>query len=101
MRGKPHGVRWLFVSALLMGMVAWVAVGQKAKRINDNALKDAGKNKEEWISYNRDWSETRFSPLNQINASNVSKLGLAWSYDIPNVGSGTRQEATHLVANGT
>jgi quinohemoprotein ethanol dehydrogenase len=84
-----------------MGIVALVAVGQNAKRINDNALKDAAKNKEEWISYNRDWSETRFSPLNQINATNVSKLGLAWSFDIPNVGAGNRQEATHLVANGT
>ena len=58
------------------------------------------KNKEEWISYNRDWSETRYSPLDQINATNVSKLGLAWSLDIPNVGSGTRQEATNLVSNG-
>jgi quinohemoprotein ethanol dehydrogenase len=97
---KPHGVKWLFVSALLVSMVAWVAVAQNAKRINDNALKDAAKSKEDWISYNRDWSETRFSPLDQINATNVGKLGLAWSFDIPNVGAGNRQEATHLVANG-
>jgi PQQ-dependent dehydrogenase (methanol/ethanol family) len=97
---KTHAVRWLFPAVLLMGMVAWVAEGQNAKRINDNALRDAGKSKEDWISYNRDWAETRFSPLDQINATNVSKLGLAWSFDIPNVGAGTRQEATHLVANG-
>ena len=75
-------------------------MAQNTKRINDNALKDAGKNKEDWISYNRDWSETRFSPLDQINATNVAKLGLAWSFDIPNVGAGNRQEATHLFANG-
>src|SRR5678815_2309766 len=92
---------------LLLAIFAIVAVSvgmlaqQGVKKINDNALKDAAKNKEEWISYNRDWSETRFSPLNQINATNVSKLGLAWSFDIPNVGAGNRQEATHLVANGT
>src|SRR5262245_62442246 len=97
---KPHGMKLLFVAVFLMGMVALVAVGQNAKRINDNALRDAGKNKEDWISYNRDWSETRFSPLDQINATNVSKLELAWSFDIPNVGAGNRQEATHLVANG-
>src|SRR5262245_63790080 len=96
---KPGGVRWLFVFALLLGTVAWV-VGQNAKRINDNALKDAAKNKEEWISYNRDWSETRFSPLDQINDKNVKSLGLAWSYDIPNVGQGTRHEGTPLIANG-
>src|SRR4026208_227704 len=100
MRGKPRGMKLLFLSALLLCMGGWIAVAQNAKRINDNALKDAGKNKEDWISYNRDWSETRFSPLDQINATNVSKLGLAWSFDIPNVGQGTRQEGTPLVANG-
>lgn len=97
---KPLGVTWISVSALLIGTFAWVAVGQNARKIDDGALKDAGKNKEEWISYNRDWSETRFSPLNQINDSNVKTLGLAWSYDIPNVGAGTRQEGTPLIANG-
>ena len=96
---KPHGLRLGMVSLLVFGM-AWVAIAQNTKRINDNALKDAGKNKEDWISYNRDWSETRFSPLNQINDSNAGKLGMAWSFDIPNVGDGNRQEATHLVANG-
>jgi len=97
---KPRGVTWIFVSAFLIGALAWVAVGQNTRKINDSALKDAGKNKEEWISYNRDWSETRFSPLNQINDTNVKTLGLAWSYDIPNVGAGTRQEGTPLIANG-
>src|SRR5678816_4826116 len=91
---------------LLLAIFAIVAVSvgmlaqQGVKKIDDNALKNAAKNKEEWISYNRDWSETRYSPLDQINATNVSKLGLAWSIDIPNVGAGTRQEATNLVANG-
>jgi PQQ-dependent dehydrogenase (methanol/ethanol family) len=97
---KPQSFRFLLPAVIILGMVAWVAVGQNAKRINDNALKDAAKNKEDWISYNRDWAETRFSPLDQINATNVSKLGMAWSFDIPNVGDGTRQEATHLMANG-
>src|SRR4026207_1742364 len=97
---KPQAVRWLLVSAFIFGMVGWVAARQNTKKINDNALKDAAKSKEDWISYNRDWSETRFSPLGQINATNVSKLGLAWSYDIPNVGAGTRQEGTPLISNG-
>jgi PQQ-dependent dehydrogenase (methanol/ethanol family) len=97
---KPHGVKWLYVFALLVSMMAWVAVAQNTKRIDDNALRDAAKSKEDWISYNRDWSETRFSPLDQINDKNVASLGLAWSFDIPNVGAGNRQEATHLVANG-
>ena len=34
----------------------------------------------EWPMYNRDLAGTRHSPLDQINASNVAELELAWSY---------------------
>src|SRR5215475_11477327 len=92
--------RWLIALLAILAVSVGVFAQQNAKKIDDNALKNAAKNKEEWISYNRDWSETRFSPLDQINATNVSRLGLAWSFDIPNVGAGTRQEGTPLVHNG-
>jgi len=88
------------IAILAILSISVAVLAQQGKKIDDNALKNAGKNKEEWISYNRDWSETRYSPLDQITASNVSKLGLAWSLDIPNVGAGTRQEATNLISNG-
>ena len=42
--------------------------------------------------------ETRYTPLSQINASNVSRLGLAWSAEVGPGGGG--QEATPLVHNG-
>ncbi|MGE0188514.1 MAG: PQQ-dependent dehydrogenase, methanol/ethanol family [Steroidobacteraceae bacterium] len=51
----------------------------------------------EWPSYGRDYAEQRFSPLNKINTANVSKLGLAWSYDF-RVGRGV--EGTPLMVNG-
>ena len=35
----------------------------------------------DWPVYGRDPGGTRYSPLKQINARNVSKLQLAWSYD--------------------
>src|SRR4029077_8238587 len=92
--------RWLFAGLAILAISVAVLAQQGVKKIDDNALKNAAKNKEEWISYNRDWSETRYSPLDQINANNVKQLGLAWSLDIPNVGTGTRQEATNLVSNG-
>ena len=57
-----------------------------------------GKTGEEWLSYGFNPGETRYSPLNQINTSNVSRLGLAWSYDV-GPGGGT-QESTPLVSNG-
>ncbi|MDR2212495.1 MAG: PQQ-dependent dehydrogenase, methanol/ethanol family, partial [Pseudomonadales bacterium] len=56
------------------------------------ALADA-----EWTSYGLDFGETRFSPLDQINAANVSELGLAWSFD---TGEVRGHEATPLVVDG-
>jgi quinohemoprotein ethanol dehydrogenase len=54
---------------------------------------------EDWTNYGLTPGETRYSPLNQINTSNVSRLGLAWSYDAGRGGGG--QEATPLVWNNT
>src|SRR5579871_3928977 len=77
-------------------------VAQQPRRVDEAALKDAGKNGEEWISYNVNWSEQRYSSLDQVNASNVSRLGLAWYTNIP-AASGNpqnRQEGTPLVHDG-
>ncbi|HEX5420608.1 MAG TPA: PQQ-dependent dehydrogenase, methanol/ethanol family [Gammaproteobacteria bacterium] len=65
--------------------------------IDDAALIDAAKSGNEWLSYGRDYAETRFSPLTQINSRNVGRLGLAWHYD---TGSVRGLEATPLIANG-
>lgn len=58
----------------------------------------------DWPTYNRDLASTRFSPLAQINASNVGKLTQAWSYKLrPDAGSpnsGTMNEVTPIVVNG-
>jgi quinohemoprotein ethanol dehydrogenase len=80
-------------------LTGWIAVGQQPRRIDDAALKNAGKTGEDWITYGSSLHETRYSPLNQINASNVNRLGLAWLYEVGPGGGG--QEATPLVANGT
>jgi len=51
----------------------------------------------EWVSHGRDYAERRYSPLDQIDESNVGKLGLAWSFDLQ---SDHGVEATPLVADG-
>lgn len=43
------------------------------------AAQDPDEAREEWVLQGRDDAETRFSPLDQIDASNVAKLGLVWS----------------------
>ena len=79
-------------SLLCVTVFCGIALAQQAHPIDDAALKDAGRIGDEWISYNGNWSEQRYSPLNQINASNVSRLGLAWSYDAGQ-GGGNQQPA--------
>jgi len=56
-------------------------------------------NPNEWTSYGLTPGETRYSPLSQINTSNVSRLGHAWTYEAGRGGGG--QEATPLFSNGT
>jgi quinohemoprotein ethanol dehydrogenase len=51
----------------------------------------------EWPSDGRDYSAQRFSPLTQIDASNVAQLGLAW-YDDLDTYRGV--EATPIYADG-
>src|SRR5271165_3964853 len=82
-------------------MVVFAATAQQipTRRVDEAVLKNAGKTGEEWLTYGLTPGETRYSPLNQINASNVNRLGLAWSYDVGD--GGGNQEATPLYSNGT
>ncbi len=75
------------------------ARAQNARRVDDAALKNAAANGSEWLTYGFTQEETRYSPLDQINASNVSKLAPVWSYEVGR--GGGNQEATPLFWNGT
>ncbi|HVV45975.1 MAG TPA: PQQ-dependent dehydrogenase, methanol/ethanol family [Bryobacteraceae bacterium] len=86
--------------ALLVLVAAFAAFAQqKGHVVDDNALKNAAKSGDEWLTYGRDYAETHFSPLKQINASNVKRLGLAWSWESESP-AGARVEATPIVSNG-
>jgi quinohemoprotein ethanol dehydrogenase len=50
-----------------------------------------------WLSTGRGYDEQRFSPLDQINDSNVKSLGLAWYADID---TERGQESTPIVIDG-
>src|SRR5690606_25279222 len=82
--------RWL---PALAAAASCVAVAE----VDDDALVNAAKDANELRTIGRDYAETRYSPLDQINASNVSRLGLAWYYD---TGEVRGHEATPLVADG-
>jgi len=83
---------------LFLGLAATICSGEtKPAQVDDAALRNAASAPNEWLTIGRDYAETRFSPLRQITSTNVTRLGLAWSYD---PGSLRGLEATPLVANG-
>jgi quinohemoprotein ethanol dehydrogenase len=102
MRRMPSRIKLLFPVAALGLAATWMAVAQQPQQVDDATLATAAKTGDNWVSYNGNWSEQRFSPLTQINATNINRLGLAWSYDIP-AATGrpqNHQEGTPLVFNG-
>src|SRR4029450_2118686 len=56
----------------------------------------------EWRSYGADVGSTRYSPLDQIDATNFNKLEVAWRFKTDNLGPRPefQYEGTPLMANG-
>ncbi len=76
---------------------------QQPVNVDLAVLKNAGTPNDKltgsWLTYGKSESEQRYSPLKQIDTSNVKRLGLAWSYVLG--AGGGNQEATPLVWNNT
>ncbi|MCS6987528.1 MAG: PQQ-dependent dehydrogenase, methanol/ethanol family [Sphingomonadaceae bacterium] len=62
-----------------------------------DSLARAGSAHAEWRSYGGTYDEQRHSRLKQIDTGNVSRLGVAWTYDLK---TGRGVEATPIVADG-
>ncbi len=89
---------WLLIPALAF-VTSSAFAQQRPGKVNDATLRNAAQSKgEDWLSYGFTPQETRYTPLSQINTSNVSRLGLAGSWEVGPGGGG--QEATPLVHNG-
>ena len=52
----------------------------------------------QWVRATKDYANTRYSTLDQINTSNVAQLKVAWTFD---TGVSRGQEAAPIVANNT
>ena len=67
-------------------------------RVRTDALQQDG----EWPSYAADLAGTRYRPLDQINASNFSKLEIAWRFKTDSIGNRPeyKLEGTPLMVNG-
>ena len=65
--------------------------------VDSASIKANAATSSDWPTIGLDYGETRFSKLNQINADNVKKLGLVWSYGLE---SSRGVEATPVVVDG-
>lgn len=85
-----------YVTVAATIMAAGCRVGGSAELGDDQWLRQADRDTANWLMYGRTYNEQRFSPLRQIDATNVSRLGLVWSRELPT----TRGlETTPLVVN--
>ena len=64
--------------------------------VDDAALSQDGQG-ENWLAFGRTYNEQRFSPLTQINDSNVGGLAVDWFVDLP---SDRDLSSTPLVVDG-
>jgi len=92
-----------FLAALCLAGFATALTAQKPAAVDQTVLKNAGTPKDQfpgsWLTYGKSQNETRYSPLKQIDASNVKRLGLEWTYVLG--AGGGNQEGTPLVWNNT
>ena len=88
------------VAALLLvgSMLAGAGPGTGVRGVDAQRLANAGSEPGNWMTHGGTYAEQRFADLTQINAENVSQLGLAWSADLP---TNRGQEATPIVVDGT
>src|SRR5438445_7590494 len=92
-----NGIRWPILAFLLFATsIAFVKIQARSADADD-----------EWPYYGHDAGGMRYSPLNQINRENVSRLKVAWTFHTGDVsdGQGRRKrsgfETTPLLVDGT
>ena len=94
-------LKWFLIGLPGIFLFTWMTFAvqqqQAVKKIDDKALKNAGKSTD-WVINGQNWSEQRYSTMTQITPQNVSKLALAWSYELGP--GGGNQQATPLYSNG-
>ncbi len=91
---RTHAIRRRLLLALALGPGLACALSAPLLR---GGWEAPARRADDWARHGRTPHETRFSPLDQIHAGNVGRLGLAWSHDF---GTARGLEATPLVVDG-
>ena len=87
------GMTLAFIACGTAGAAGLLDDGQKASEV----LLKTGGNGDSWPGIGFSYDEQRFSPLTDINAKTVKKLGIAWFADLEDARG---QEATPVIVDG-
>ena len=89
--------RTMLTAAILMTVAAAASAVAASKAADVDAARLSAADPEQWLTPGRDANGTFYSPLKDIDARNIGRLGFAWDYRL-----GTRrgQESTPLVIDG-
>src|SRR5215471_12496612 len=82
---------WLLPAALVL-ITASIGLPQASKKTPDAS--------HEWQVYGGNPEGTRYSPLAQINRSNVGRLKVAWTYDVSDGGGRGGLQTNPIIVNG-
>ena len=88
---KPTVLALLLASSLGMQNLA-------AQDVTAQRLVNADKEPQNWLTYGRTYNAWRYSPLDQVNRSNIKKLVPVWAFQTGDVEGGL--QITPLVADG-
>src|SRR5215475_1775113 len=85
--------RWGLRATPLVGLLIWSSLPIAGQ---------SGTKSGEWTTYGGDLGNTRYAPLDQINASNFSKLEIAWRFKTDSLGPRPEYqfESTPLMVRG-
>lgn len=84
------------VLGLSVGLIALMLSG--TDRILAQDLNSLSQDNKQWVMAPKDYANTRYSGLDQINSANAANLQVAWTFSL---GSDRGQEAAPLVVDGT
>ena len=88
--------RQIVVSAVACVWAAAMAA-QPVAQVTSDRLVNASKEPQQWLTYSGTYDGTRYTPLDQINRSNVQRLALQWVFQTGVKGD---HETTPLVIDG-
>ncbi|MGH9391611.1 MAG: PQQ-binding-like beta-propeller repeat protein, partial [Vicinamibacteria bacterium] len=91
-----RGSRW-FVALIGCGAVL-ASAPLESQEVTAARIESASAEPENWLTYGGNYQAWRYSALDQLDASNVNRLKVAWAFQLGEVDFGL--QATPLVADG-